>query len=381
MSARSLVTTRRLVELVGDAHGFELLEDFRAGILELLRRAVPSDYVSYNEVGEEPDAVYGASDPPLDDEQLRRWVRVAHENPLLLELRRTGDGRPKRFSDVIERAALERLAIYRDFYRPLGIESQVAFTLPARPPLVIALALSRGPDDYDADELLLLTLARPHLIQAYRSAELTSAREATLRALEDGFETLGRQVVVLDPRGRVEFATPDARRLLGARSGRRSLDPAIYAWVEAQRGGGRVAGAHGAGGSGADAHSGAEPLVLRTAEATVLVRLLPSRRSDRRDVLLIERDSGELTTGALRTLGLTARQAEALRLLALGRTPADAARELGIAPRTLDKHLQHVYAKLGVSSRYEATATAWAAVGVGAVPAVDAIGAADARRG
>ncbi len=32
--------------------------------------------------------------------------------------------------------------------------------------------------------------------------------------------------------------------------------------------------------------------------------------------------------------------------------------------RTADKHLQHVYAKLGVSTAALAAATAWAAVGV-----------------
>jgi DNA-binding CsgD family transcriptional regulator len=40
---------------------------------------------------------------------------------------------------------------------------------------------------------------------------------------------------------------------------------------------------------------------------------------------------------------------------------------MGIARRTLDKHLQHVYAKLGVPGASEASATAWAAVGVESV--------------
>ncbi len=351
MSSRSLVATRRLLELVGDAHGFEGLDDFRSGILELLRRAVTTDYASYNEVGEAPDRIYASSDPPLGEDQVRRWARVAHENPLLVAMRATGDGRPKRFSDVIDRSRFERLAIYREFYRPLGVESQVAFTLPARPPLVIALALSRGPRDYDDEEMQLLTLARPHLIQAYRSAELASAREATLIALEGGFETLGRHVVVLDSRGRVEFATPHARRLLGIDGSTRApLARELREWIDAARG----------------VRGSAEPLVLRSSGANALVRLLPTRRRDGRDVLLLEGGSGELTTDALRTLGLTERESDALRRLALGRRPAEAAGELGIAPRTFDKHLQHIYAKLGVASRQEAIATAWAAVGLGA---------------
>jgi DNA-binding CsgD family transcriptional regulator len=37
---------------------------------------------------------------------------------------------------------------------------------------------------------------------------------------------------------------------------------------------------------------------------------------------------------------------------------------MGISPRTVEKHLQGAYLKLGVSGASEAAATAWAAVGV-----------------
>jgi HD-GYP domain-containing protein (c-di-GMP phosphodiesterase class II) len=53
--------------------------------------------------------------------------------------------------------------------------------------------------------------------------------------------------------------------------------------------------------------------------------------------------------------GLTAREIEVLRLLARGHTKAQIARELVIAPKTADAHTQHIYAKLGVSTRSGAT--------------------------
>jgi HD-GYP domain-containing protein (c-di-GMP phosphodiesterase class II) len=49
--------------------------------------------------------------------------------------------------------------------------------------------------------------------------------------------------------------------------------------------------------------------------------------------------------------GLTAREAEVLRLLALGLTTKQVADELVISPKTADHHVQHIYAKLGVSTR------------------------------
>jgi DNA-binding CsgD family transcriptional regulator len=49
--------------------------------------------------------------------------------------------------------------------------------------------------------------------------------------------------------------------------------------------------------------------------------------------------------------GLTAREAQVLRLVSLGLTTRQVADELGISPKTADHHIQHVYTKIGVSTR------------------------------
>jgi DNA-binding NarL/FixJ family response regulator len=49
--------------------------------------------------------------------------------------------------------------------------------------------------------------------------------------------------------------------------------------------------------------------------------------------------------------GLTAREVEVLRLIARGSSNRAAAEELGLSPKTVGHHVQHVYAKIGVSTR------------------------------
>jgi DNA-binding CsgD family transcriptional regulator len=343
--------SRRLLEFVGEAYSFDGLEEFRAGLLEILDRAIPSDWVSFNEMDADPERTVVLADPPLSEEQVATFARLAHENPILAEIRRTGDGRPRRFSDLVDRRALHELLLYREFYGPLGIESQVAFTLPARPPLVLGVAMCRGVEDYSVEELGFLGLARPHLIQAYRNAELSSARADALAALEGGLETLGHHLLMLDGHGRVEVETEGARRLLseaGVEAG--SLPPEVRAWLAERR---------------SEPRSRTTPLVLDLPAGSLLVRLLPARSGDDRDILLFEGEAGGLSVEALRGLGLSPREAETLRWVALGERPAEVARLMGIARRTVDKHLQSVYAKLGVTSLAEASATAWAAVGLG----------------
>lgn len=55
---------------------------------------------------------------------------------------------------------------------------------------------------------------------------------------------------------------------------------------------------------------------------------------------------------------LTSRQEQVLRLVADGLTDAAIGRRLDCSPRTVDKHLEHIYRRLGVSSRTAAIAAA-----------------------
>ncbi len=64
---------------------------------------------------------------------------------------------------------------------------------------------------------------------------------------------------------------------------------------------------------------------------------------------------------AARVGGLSAREAEVLRLVARGLSNADIARELVLSVRTVERHVANVYLKIGASGRTaRAVATAWA---------------------
>ena len=56
--------------------------------------------------------------------------------------------------------------------------------------------------------------------------------------------------------------------------------------------------------------------------------------------------------------GLTAREVEVLRLLAMGKSNAQIADELVISPNTVNRHVSNIYAKSGAANRVEAAAYA-----------------------
>ena len=53
--------------------------------------------------------------------------------------------------------------------------------------------------------------------------------------------------------------------------------------------------------------------------------------------------------------GLTTREVDVLRLLARGHSTKEIARQLFVAPKTASNHIEHIYTKLGVTSRAAAT--------------------------
>jgi DNA-binding NarL/FixJ family response regulator len=69
-------------------------------------------------------------------------------------------------------------------------------------------------------------------------------------------------------------------------------------------------------------------------------------------LLVFEKNSGEWDLAAVRnSLGLTIRETEILMWISRGKTNKEMGIILGSSPRTINKHLEHIFEKLGVTTR------------------------------
>jgi DNA-binding CsgD family transcriptional regulator len=84
--------------------------------------------------------------------------------------------------------------------------------------------------------------------------------------------------------------------------------------------------------------------LLSVLRAPLIAALLRARRRQQAGPALT-------TMTCSRLANLTERETEILQLVADGRTNASIARALAVSPRTVAKHLEHIYRKLEVSSR------------------------------
>jgi DNA-binding CsgD family transcriptional regulator len=337
----SAADLRKVLDFVGEAHGAGDLQELRTFLPSGLGYLVRTDWASYNEVGADGTVHAAVSVPEVPQELVGEWVRYAHQNPLATRHVRTRDGRAYRFSDVAERAQLDRLELFQGFYKTLGIRHQIAFTLPSPPQLTFALALSRGGRDYSDHDRDLLNLTRPHLIQAYRNVQARERATRLMEALRRGIDA-SRDAIAVVEAGAVSFTSETARERLRALGWDGASEPPELLLAPGPTG--RLW----------------DPLLVASADGNLVIRRLPSGGRDS-FVVVFEQPRSGLSDVTLRGLGLSPRESEVLRLLARGRSTQSLAAELGISPRTVHKHTERIHAKLGTHDRAQAIATALAA--------------------
>ncbi len=104
--------------------------------------------------------------------------------------------------------------------------------------------------------------------------------------------------------------------------------------------------------------AGRLPADLERADSPLRVRRLTETGLTELTLLLLEEQQASPGPAALLPLGLTAREAEVLYWLAQGKSNPDIATILGTSVRTVHKHVENLFRKLGLETRNAAALTA-----------------------
>jgi DNA-binding CsgD family transcriptional regulator len=336
-------SSRAVLDFLREIYASTDLDQFAHQVASQIAKLIPSDIASYNEY--EIDAArmrYVAAPAEVDLPGLSEaFERHMAEHPFVSHYARTGSERALKLSDFLTRPQFHRLGLYGEFYRRVETEFLLGLRFTTRPPVNIALAVCRRLRDFTEHEQRLLELLRPHLAQAYQQAEAAGRIRAELAETKVALEALDRGLIVLTREGRVRLQTARATQLVAAwfapppwRAG--DLPELIREWL------GRPSLAR-------------APLVIDRQSKRLVVRLL---EAEGRLLLLLEEQWTVLPAESLEPLGLSRREAQVLAWAAEGKSDEAIATILGVSFRTVKKHLEHVYAKLGVEGRTAAAAVA-----------------------
>jgi DNA-binding NarL/FixJ family response regulator len=188
-------------------------------------------------------------------------------------------------------------------------------------------------------------VVKPVRAQEVRVRLATHVRNArAVRMARAAVDVGGHGVLVMDGRGRIAWRSPQAEQWLGQ----------FFAGLPASACADWLAPA----GSG---EADTAPTVRRRAGAdgrALLARWLGDIGLGEVMWLLSLQDADDGTASRLATAALTPRETEVLSWVAKGKTNRDVGEILGMSPRTVNKHLEHVFEKLGVETRAAAAALA-----------------------
>ena len=205
----------------------------------------------------------------------------------------------------------------------------------------IVRGLEAGGVDYVTKPIAveeMLARIRVHLA----NARLTQSARAAL-------DVSGRYLLAVNGVGKIMWATPQAQKLLSDALSPDSDDDVVLPdpipqWLDQARKG----------------KAGSKAAIMTALPGNEALRLQYMGRLGSNEFLLrLAKDSGAETPAEFSSeLGLTTREGEVLSWLSKGKTNRDIAQILGLSPRTVDKHLEQIYSKLGVENRTAAAAIA-----------------------
>lgn len=189
----------------------------------------------------------------------------------------------------------------------------------------------------------------PSEIIARMKVHLANARQT--QGAQVALDAAGRFLLAANLDGRVLWSTPQATRLMAqiapALPGEGFVLPdAVRQWLEACQV------------SDAAQRDGID--LSRLADAPRTLKLAYVGQIGGREFLLrvIEEAPARDEEVLRRALSITQREAQVLMWIARGKANRDIAQILGLSPRTVNKHLEQIYAKIGVENRASATALA-----------------------
>jgi DNA-binding CsgD family transcriptional regulator len=283
----------------------------------------------------------------VPDDAAELLTELAAEHPLIRHATATGDGSAWRISDFWSQDMFHASRLHRDLYGPMGVEYQMSATLPAAAPVVFGLVVSRADRDFSDRDRDALNVLRPHLAQAWRNFRDQERLRGLVDVANDAVTGRGWNVIVLwDPPDELApGALVTLYRFFGRPSRTSPLPARVDRWIASQQ-------AHLA------EHEELKlirPLTAQLDGQRIVLRYLPAQGAHP-GAIIVDEEPRPARRRDYESLGLSPREAEITELVVLGAGNAAVAAQLHVAQGTVKRHLDNIYAKLGVRSRGQLTA-------------------------
>jgi DNA-binding CsgD family transcriptional regulator len=348
VSNADLKALLRAVEVLNSGAGMETLAERTLRCLDLL---VPSSSMTAFD-GFDADSDYSGYywySPPgtVPEERVKLLGEIIDQHPHYQTLITTSDISVCRISDGLPLRKFHGTELYNGFYRIFDGDAQLAGALRVSPKSLVTCSVHRPKRDFTDREMEMFSLLMPHLRAAFRNAQEFEKIETERRYLATA---VSRGIAVISVDFHLVFINEIAERLLQQYfddCAANKVPDSLQRYIQMESG--KI--------EGLDYYSPAEPYRLRKENSELLIRLAFDNRT--KELILLFEEKIDRSEDAFQCLGLTSRQSEVLSWMSKGKTDAEIAQLCNISRRTVEKHAENLFVKLGVETR---TAAVMAAV-------------------
>jgi DNA-binding CsgD family transcriptional regulator len=331
---------------------------FIAAALDQLSGLVASDLTTLSicDLVRRTRRVVGRQGEALSEADRATFDRHFRDHPLVRFHGSHPDGPTQRISDCPEASRFRESAVYADYYRQIGIKYVMALPLRIDQGNVISVVFNRSRSDFKNCERGVLDSIRRPLAALYRNLMACEEAGRGLRCVSDLANDGGWQIMRVALTGRILDASASVLALLARFFPRENvgrgarLPLPLSDWLARSRSWGLERPA-----------IMGEPFTASRAGMALTVHGVPDPLDLAAGYLMVRSDRLDLRAGRLSRLPITQREREILALVAIGKTNGEIGTILAISGRTVQKHLEHIFQKLGVETRTAAAIRALSA--------------------
>lgn len=329
-----------LDHLLPDLYRLRDIAELPRVMLELVSTVIPNVFATCNRMDLRSGTVTAAYYPeewqPRMEAIMPQMHPHVHTHPIYRHVFDTGDGSARFVADFVEEDEWRQGPFARAL-APLGVEECLIFCLQTSRQELVFIALNRAARTFTEAERAIANALRPHFIAAYENAIVFTESQALAALTAHAISSPPNGFVLDDGAGHVLYMSVAASELLDrffprSVTWKTELPPPVRHWLAQQNAG---------------------PLQIEHSGATLTVRAASSGPASR-VIYLKQAAAGPASSDHLRTFGLTPRETEVLHWLTEGKSNPEIGTILAISSRTVAKHLQAIFEKLGVEGRIPA---------------------------
>ncbi len=307
--------------------------------IEAVDKIIPGNVIFFDGFGDDGKYALHAWSNRADlytPDGMEIFIQFQNQHPLIPDIIGNKIQSAVKITDYLSQLEYERLELFNEYYRLSPFNRQMGLALPVASDLTIACTMHHWGKDYTERDRLIFTLIAPFLLNCINNSFAFERLNSAIEAHSTG-------IIAVDTNGKTQYVNELARGLLekyfaGEKSAGNSLPENLWNWTKRQDLGNKK-----------EFELPLSPFKVENAVGELTVRLISNNALHEKTLLLEEKKL--LSPKILEQLSLTRREAEILFWIAQGKTDGEIGTLLYTSPRTVHKHTEHIYVKLGVETR------------------------------